>query len=624
MIRKRLLRPTHLVYMYLSIPIIGLILSVAIGRIDLMYRAMYLIVPLLIASYIILKHRMLQVDIDENTTSCIQINNIRPFLLIFVILYFFTILSLTTSSTRSPIYFMLIILLITTLFTEIIMCDTSKKLISNIILFQIILISVNMIWGVTLNYELYFGGTDTVAHMRLIDIILTQNHLTKEIGPYLYYPLYHLLLAVGIELLNIPKFQTMFLVSGLIFQVGIVISYLVIKLLSRNNKLALLSTLLLMSSQDYIYYGTYVITRTLAAIIFMLIFYISLKNIGEKRLTFKFIFLFFVWILILYHHVSLLFILIIISVFYLLDIFFPTPTNSKIFTVNQLAIIAINFLFYAFFVAISFSTSALTMTFKSEVKEEIILGVPSLINVKIFLLEHVSTSIFVFFYLLGTYFILNDHNNSPNIKKVTLFTLIFLPIYIPSPIQSLTFFNELLRFDRWSFLISPFMFIVMGFGILYILERYDSKKIVPIMMSLMILFSFFSLMHTSNAPDLPIFKDKSMVSNRYFTISELNAITFMHEKTSHGPYFSDYFVYRLLGEKPIIYIIDENNLHIGSDGYILIRDREWISRNLLFLEKDMYPLRTVMNIKTNETEFNLKKKNNIIFNSYITKIYYGE
>lgn len=608
-------------YLCLSVFFSSLILSIVIDRIDLMYRALYIVVPLLITSYILFNEKKIYIDTiyTEYISNCIKTRNIKLVLITFNVLYLVSILILIISKTRPIIYFILIVSLISIILIEIVSLDTSKKSTTFIVIIQNTLVSLNIIWGVTLKYPLYFAGADTVTHMTYIESIINQSHLTNEMGPYLYYPLYHLLHAMSIKLLGVPSYQSLFLISGIVFQIGIIFSYIIIKLITKDNEISLLSSLLAMSSQEYIYYGNYVVTRIVAGIIFSILIYIVLKK--DKDIRYRYLYLFITLVLVLYHHVTLIFVLLILFAMYFLEVISNKINKSKLLLSNDLLIPLVIFLFYSFYIAISFTESALIMTFKSALVSEIILGVPSSTNVRVFLMEHLNQSIFLLFYSLGFLYILRNSFQPTEIKKFTLLALISLPVYIPTPITSFTFFNELLRFDRISMLVTPFMMMIMAYGILYIKNSYKKKIVFFIVILLISIYSFASILNTANSPDYPVFQNKEDIPNRYFTEGELNGISFLQKECKYNLY-SDYFVYRLLGEKPKILMINGDMFNNPHQGYLLIRNKEWSLRTLLLLEEDNYPLRPVKYKKNIESDHNLQRNYYQIYNNIDTIIYY--
>lgn len=98
---------------------------------------------------------------------------------------------------------------------EILTNDYANKPAS--ILFKIILLAANIIFGQTLKLPFYFGGTDILPHLHWIETLLANQHVTPELGSYQYFPLYHIFNAIGQLLTNLDLQTAYFAIIGLSF-----------------------------------------------------------------------------------------------------------------------------------------------------------------------------------------------------------------------------------------------------------------------------------------------------------------------------------------------------------------------------------------------------------------------
>ena len=110
----------------------------------------------------------------------------------FAIDFAISILILYTYQVRPLSYYILMTVLAAVLLLEILYAGGMGRR-SLAILAQIIVYTLNLIWGVTLNYYLFIGRTDTLAHLWWAENLLSQGYVTSVFGLYQAFPLWHIL-----------------------------------------------------------------------------------------------------------------------------------------------------------------------------------------------------------------------------------------------------------------------------------------------------------------------------------------------------------------------------------------------------------------------------------------------
>ncbi|MCZ7403012.1 MAG: hypothetical protein O8C61_12385 [Candidatus Methanoperedens sp.] len=207
-------------------------------------------------------------------------------------------------------------------------------------------------------------------------------------------------------------------------------------------------------------------------------------------------------------------------------------------------------------------------------------------NEFISLLNKIYISIFLFFGYMGILILLskNDLKSSPSIV-VALLGLIFLVLYVPSPIFMFSEITQNFRLDRVSLLLTIFMSFIMGYGIWYSITKSVSiSKLIPIVILFsVLLYISLSISSVSNAGDSEYI---TSVSRPYFKLSELDALNFV-KKNDVLNIYSDYHVGRYfdsqsLSNKITSRIFTSPDLSYIKNDWIFLRVSELKLRGLEF------------------------------------------
>ncbi len=247
------------------------------------YYTIILSIVVTISALFVFFTKNLPIKLDE-----IHIPTLNKSLLIklYFIIFIWSVLYLVLTSDRSEIYISLLLLLYLIMFVQIF----SRNISSSIILIEIAASMLNFIYGVTFVYPLYFGNTDILPHIRLAEIIAESGRLLPE-SMFLYskFPLYHVLVAISAHITNMDLIDSLFLVTAPVFVIVLLFVYMLFYLVTNNKQISLLSCLVYSWSSVILFHGTYMVTRVLAFVFFMILFYLYYRVNSTHSAT-KYIF----------------------------------------------------------------------------------------------------------------------------------------------------------------------------------------------------------------------------------------------------------------------------------------------------------------------------------------------
>lgn len=529
-------------YLLFTSVLAGILIAVMINRYDLLSTGAIIAAPILISSIWILFH-------NQDVKKKAEINNINiikvlhPHLL-FLLFYLIAIIILLNNTERSFYYFFIITVLYFIIFIQI-MFQMERQL---IVLLEIILLMLNLIFGVTFKYGLYFGGSDTLVHMYFCEVVSITGHilpLSLE-AAYAYFPLFHVLISISQSLLGISLKESFFLTTAIIFVIGILPIYYIIWMISENKKLALLSCMLYSSFPTVVYYGLYVSPRVAAYIelIFLLYILIRVSKAPNPALS-KLLAIFIVITIILVHSVSILQFLVII---FLIGFAERLLGAKKRVSGKFYLLLLIMFIAYWFFVAVMLTSNIITFFF-NPIHFENIATTPMAVDILRFTADNFPYIIFLFIGLIGI---------DRSLRKgdfCAVFALVSAPLllfFIPNPLKGVWILQQHFGFYRFELFVTPFMAFIGGVGVYVVfMHLYGMKSSrVKSLYSIFAIFLFLSCIFTSiynssNASDVQM-----GVPSRYFSSAELLLFGFIEKKvpmnsTIHGDYSSErYFAGR--------------------------------------------------------------------------------
>jgi hypothetical protein len=531
------------------------------------------------------------------------------------------------SSYRPWYYFVLITALFCVIFLQIF----SKTLKPTVILFEISVVLGNLIFGLQFKYPYFFGYTDIIPHLYLTKITILSGHIIPVDLDYTYawFPLYHIFIAEGTELFGIDERLVYIILTSLSFLLLIWVVYLLFNHLLKNTQASLLICLIFSTLPVVISYSTYVVTRTMAFIGFVIFLFLAHKQIQtSKWRSFSVLTIVFSLYLILVHQVSIIQIIFLLGIFVLLEIVINDYFAIKTKIIAFIIITSTTYwLFTSFFftsVIVQTADSA-TIPELSQMRSQIQAG-----SEYIFLLTNIPVAITIFFTLLGVGYLCWAYRSKyPSV--IGLFVLVTSPLFFPSPISASRMATLVLRTDRFSLLVAPFFACAVALGFLVLFYIFYNKKYaqkIALVFGVLI-FSYlcFSALTIDNARDS---KDLPTTQGRfYFTEPEIAAFNFVpqfvayNSSVSSDKYASRIFEQRFFSETTALNLPSyyTTSTFYSADpftfetGFFIFRNQEFEDNGLGFYSRDAEYGEMIMPTP----EKNIEKFSNLTYRSH--KIY---
>ncbi len=258
-----------------SLSVGGLLFGgVLLSRWDYSIRGLAIAIPF-IASAIVIWCLFKSPEGVLDKQVAIQTSPQKLFTKIFFLLYVWSI-AILMSGIGTEWYLLIII----TLYIIIAIPILSTTININLILLEIILVTVNIIYGITLYYPLYFHYTDIIGHIFLVKVTYLSGHtapldLSSSYGPF---PLYHILIAEASNVFNLPIQQTLFLITGMVFVLVIPFLYKIFISISGNVQISAFGCLFFSMSDIALSRGIYMTPVVMAGIGFVILFYLMLRG----------------------------------------------------------------------------------------------------------------------------------------------------------------------------------------------------------------------------------------------------------------------------------------------------------------------------------------------------------
>ncbi|KKG29100.1 hypothetical protein DU52_01540 [Methanosarcina mazei] len=613
-------------YLIVIAILIGFLFAGIMGRLDFAIRGLVIAVPAVISAKILRGIYKNKIEF-ENISISFGLTQ-KQLIYLFFTVYFSSLSIIFISSTRTWLYLIVISLLYFIILIQVFSTDFNP----NFILLQNILCMLNLIYSVTLKYPLYFGGTDILPHIFMSQVTYISGHtIPQELSVgYANFPLFHILISQASYMLGLDISTSYFLLCAPVFSLSSLFIYSFLVKIIENVKLSLLTVILYSNLSVVIYYGMYVITRNLAFIGFLVLLYIVSKS--KNNMVFRFFGIIFTLFIILVHQVSTPQILAVILLLSMSEKFIAhcTNLNKKYWSSSYIFLFVVLFLGYWFYLAYSFTSTVLATRFDSVVNDAVqIKGSVIAGNEWIFLYNNIDTSIITFFIVIGIGATLWKYGK--NYSAVFSFaSLLFLPLYLPNPLQTLWQTMTLFRFDRFMLLISPFIAFSMASGVFFLYAFLRMKHIKCLHISLLILTLLMVFIVPSlffNNPEVGLNTDR-----KYFTYEELTGFNYVLNYIPYGSnLYSDYYTERYFCHKKFkesdelglpyynsqtIRSMDAISIH---DGYFILKNKAFLERglNLGGVDSKFYLTKYDLS-EWNKLNLELNKKNKIYYSSCVS------
>jgi len=579
---KKVQTETILTYLIRVIPplsiavvVVGLFsMSILLKRPDLLLRGQYLAFPIIVASLIMIYCKPKNLEHKETIKIHLRISRWNYHLL-YLLLYLATIYLLIAYQTRPLAYFILIGLMAVVILAEILTNDYANKPAS--ILFKIIILAANIIFGQTLKLPFYFGGTDILPHLHLIETLLANQHVTPELGSYQYFPLYHIFNAIGQLLTNLDLQTAYFAIIGLSFLSSIFFVYLITYKVTNCPVKSLVTALVYSLSSEALFAGMSMVTRVMSYVIFLVMFYLLIskkqddlrKNILALSLIIPLVFM---------HQITLVQEVIILGVFFLMELLIYH--RNKLFGIVFPIIFTVSFIAYWIYVAGPFFDGVLNTIISTTEAAVIPETLPDSPIYKTFT-GNLEATIFAFFAIIGVVLLLVKGQGQKEKGQLgvlfALFSFLAMPLFFPGPAG---FFNHILLSSRIPLMILPFIIVTIVEGIFYFLNALKSKPRKTTRLSFVFLTIFTFTITTNltlgNSTDLNLNKFLDSSYRTYFKQSELDSFSFCLNKTNkETTIYTDYLANRYLSSYAQLNSSASNdpleNPSLALGNYLLLR-----------------------------------------------------
>jgi hypothetical protein len=554
-------------------------------------RSCVVFVPAALAGLFLLRKNKASNETENYAKIIDTIRNrisFKNLVLINVLLFLWGIIILLSFDTRDITFFIVSSAIACIILLQILHDRTPRKCM--MILLQICALSLSLAWSLTLKYSLYFGYTDTTSHMYFISTILNTGHVDGLTLTYMNFPLYHIFISEGVMITGLGIGPALFLTMALAWLIGIVSVYLISSKFSNSTTIGLVIALLFAVSPQIIFYSSYTITRSLGFIFFTVILYLIFNRNENNRLLFTILAIFMSFVLILTHHITIFYVIPLLFIVYLVRRFIVRDKGQDAgVSGTYLLLFTTTFVGYLFFVSYATTNSWITFYINPLMQDSGEINVASSGADYFIIIRSMYYIIFLFFALIGSWYIL-QRGRKNHLKECTiaLSALIFTPLFIPGILDIVPGSGVLLTY-RLPLLVSPFIIIILGYGILYFISGNKSlvrSYVHPVIAIVSIIVivgacSFFAM--AGAAVDTPLPWNEG-TSSDYFNVQETTAFANIQGLGNHSQvlYSDDYTVrnlYQLNGYDTKV-LFDGNISKLGS-GYVVLRLGELESRGIL-------------------------------------------
>jgi hypothetical protein len=531
----------YLPYFVLLLTIVGVSVAFFLQTPDWALKGVYLVFPVLLASYILQFIR--KKDLALHNTVTIYSGNRKCLLTLFVCLFSISLVILAAGFGNSWVYPALIVLLYVVILIQIFSNRTSKVT----LLSEIMLTQAGFIWSSVQKYDFYFGGTDIMAHQFMATIThLSGRVLPPKFGGYTDFPLYHIFVAECSHVLDLNIETIIFSFTWPISVIGVIFVYYIFLHIVRNEQIALLGGLIYSMSAVGLTHSIYMIPRSLAFVGFLMLLYIMtssnwLKNPYVKCACVTLIGVFIV----LVHQVSILLIIALLSLLVVCELFVG---HEKYVTGPSFILLSAISVGYWIYVAFSFAQSTFMSRLDADRWENpVVIRAADLLPTDpmttwSYYINSIGSEIFLFFAIIAIGWIL-WRKKSDYLTVLALFALVTLVLYVPNPLHMIWQISQLLAVNRFNLLLGPFMALIMGMG-MYILSKYLITAKIHINSICILLIAVIFLYGSSTTGLLEI--DPS-INRESFNSDEIQGLDFVNKHVPYGSTIhTDFYNWRYL------------------------------------------------------------------------------
>lgn len=569
----------------------ALIITTALGRSDLAAMGLYMVIPVTLIVVIVIWKPNLVKNITDFATPSHRYLYFLPH--VFAILYFISLSLIIGNESRPLAYFILVAIMAGLIAMQITTVESKNGLRNKIILAQIILLSLNVIFGQTLKLPLFWGDIDSIAHLRWIELGTNYGYIPPEMGPYSQFPFMHVYYTIGTVVSGMDPKISSFILQGLSFAMSIGLVYLLVGLLTKSPQIPLFSALIYSINRDVLLDAMPLLPRTMAFFFCLLVLYLLLKGKNNIQLTIMAVFL--IIPLNLTHNVTLAYMTCIMVGIIVIDLFLHRRVTYIRYTYVMLFTVV--YIAYWMFIATHHFTTIALILFQTNLP----VAIPSQTSVirayaepafYVYLIKYSDYIVLVFLAILGIISQLSLGKKGNKLGNIfALFSLPALFFYLPSPAA---FLYLLLLTSRLALVLSPFIVFVAARGLSLFFnqqwslnaQRWKKIALPALGFFAIIVYTFFSVTILASWTDFNLTKLEGSKNRHYFTQAEINTFSFMGEHIGKAPVYSDYLSTYYLKRWVGIMNVRNNIFAVGStetgeEYFFLLREEELRSKGVL-------------------------------------------
>lgn len=580
-------------YLFPIVAIVGTAAPLIIGEHSLAIVATYASIPAMIVAAAYFSQRGHENVFELPREQIGSTTKFKFTVIVFVLVHSGSVLLLTATAVRPIAYYGLTAVMGGVILFQILRFALTRSKIV-LILSEIAILLATSIWSVTFNYHYFFGRTDVFPFHWTVEILLETNRVTADFGEYEPFPLWHILIATESLLFDgrIPHLELFFLTSGLVFMVLVPTVYVLARRLSFSPQLALLGSLFTAFHPFVVFYGMYAIPRSVASFLFALL----LLTMIMRGLRGFLLFLTIVLAIVVYHTVSIPFIVSCLLVYALVERSLAgKPTGGYLVSFYHFVAIGVIQLLYWWMMAPEILQRVIAAVDYSsgdagDPDAEIPVTDPDLISQPFHeLANYVAFGFILFFVLYAVVRGVNHVKMSHLGKSVLLTALVLSAVSFPGPPVLISMVidvtsSNILRFSHYSY---PFIGIATAVGFMALYRTRFPVGGHQLKLGLLI-FLFLTTGFLGVSNDF-VASDNPVIEREFYTY-------YLEESEEHGfktvgelsesPVVADYITCRYLDHSPVgeCQIIQVNpaagELYLPEDEVLLLRHHELGDRGL--------------------------------------------
>lgn len=563
------------VYALPPLSLLAAILLLALGQRHFLILSIYMIIPAICApvAYLALRRR-------GETGSMIDDYVFKMLVAGFLFCFAFSVLLLYAFEIRPLAYYIAVAAMATIIFLQIARSKITRGK-SALILLQIAAMSLNISWGVTLKYFEFVGRTDILPHAYYTESLIQLGHVTPVFFEYQSFPLWHIMSA-GISLAgggDLPAYKVMAIAGALAFAMLPSVTYLIGNRLFGDDRMALSAALIISFSPSTLFMGMSTIARVVAQVLMAFLLYALIAEKGRAR------YLLIVPLtvaILLYHSVSILFVILLLIIIYALQ---------ALFVKREERFVSLKYIVFATVLTAAYWLLNANIMIRRLINNATAQG--NTINLTVTLVEkmpwnelanYLQYSPFVLLILAGAILLLRSSQFDALTRVFGLVALALFWLSFPGPLQLFGRLAENLGIERLSEYTFLFLALASAAGVACLYRRAGRHGKAAVVM----LFAVWVLLSVSNdwvASDNPLVKRPFYTY--YFSEQEITGMDRLVVHTT-GMLLSDYIPNRYYESSPYepkttILQVDMPNmtfLRRYPEDVLLIRDGEHDKREL--------------------------------------------